>query len=103
MKNILVTCADGFISSCLDEKLIKKAYKVRVFCIYNSTSSWCWLDHLSIALKMEIDVFLLHINLTGFDPIYTCLEGFKKGFSKTIEWFSKKENQDKYKTGIFTI
>ena len=103
MKNILVTCADGFIGSYLDEKLIKKAYKVVAFCVYKSTSSWFFLDHLSIAVKIEIEVFLLYINLTGLDRIYTGLEGFKKGFSETIERFSKKENQAKYQTGIFTI
>ena len=40
---------------------------------------------------MEIDVFLLLKNLTECDAIYTDLEGFKKGFFKTIEWFKKKK------------
>ena len=28
---------------------------------------------------------------------------FKKGLSKTIQWFSNAENLAKYKTGIYTI
>tara|TARA_B100000212_G_C27338087_1_gene517817 strand:+ start:204 stop:1202 length:999 start_codon:yes stop_codon:yes gene_type:complete len=73
MKNILVTGADGFIGSHLVETLIKNDFKVRAFCIYNSASSWGWLDHLSIELKKEIDVVLGDIR----DPI--CVKRAMKG------------------------
>ena len=103
MKNILVTGLDSFVGSHLVVKIIKKAYKVIVFCLYKSLSGLGWLYHLSIAVKMEIDIFLLLKNLTEWDAIYADLKGFKKGFFKTIELFTKKENQAKYKTTIFTI
>ncbi len=58
MKNILVTGADGFIGSHLVEMLVRKGYKVKAFCLYNSYSSWGWLDDLPSETKAEIDVFL---------------------------------------------
>ena len=41
--------------------------------------------------------------ILGWQPNYAGLEGFKLGLEKTISWFSKSENQLKYKTGHYTI
>src|ERR1022692_890851 len=45
MKKILVTGADGFIGSHLTEALVRAGHDVRAFVLYNSFSSWGWLDH----------------------------------------------------------
>ena len=45
MKKILVTGADGFIGSHLTEHLVRKGFEVKAFVLYNSFSSWGWLDH----------------------------------------------------------
>jgi NAD dependent epimerase/dehydratase len=55
---ILVTGADGFIGSHLTETLIRQGYDVRAFALYNSFSSWGWLDHAAPEIKSELDVFL---------------------------------------------
>lgn len=57
MKNILVTGADGFIGSHLVEELIKKDYKVKAFCYYNSFNSWGWLDTFSKEQLAKIEIF----------------------------------------------
>lgn len=44
---ILVTGADGFIGSHLTETLLKKGFKVRALCQYNSFNYWGWLDDLN--------------------------------------------------------
>ena len=100
MKNILLTRKDDFLGFHLVAKLMKKGYKVRVFCLYNSSSIWGWLDHLSIDAKIEINVFLLHKKLTKWYTNYPISELFKKGLSKTIKWFSNKEDISIYKTVI---
>ena len=46
----LVTGADGFIGSHLTEFLVKKGYRVRAFCQYNSFGNWGWLDSLDTEL-----------------------------------------------------
>lgn len=51
---VLVTGADGFIGSHLAELLVQKGYNVRALTIYNSMSSWGWLDHSEYAKDMEI-------------------------------------------------
>jgi len=56
--SILVTGADGFIGSHLTEELVRKGYKVRAFCYYNSFNSWGWLDSLDKEIKDKIEVFM---------------------------------------------
>lgn len=41
--------------------------------------------------------------MLGWEPEFGGLEGFKKGMSKTIEWFTKKENLQKYKADQYNI
>jgi NAD dependent epimerase/dehydratase len=38
-------------------------------------------------------------NLTGFEPEYD----IRRGLTETIEWFTKKENLNKYKAGIYNV
>jgi NAD dependent epimerase/dehydratase len=54
---ILVTGADGFIGSHLLEELVHRGYDVRAFIYYNSFNSWGWLDHASVEIKNNLDVF----------------------------------------------
>ncbi|MCW5824497.1 MAG: SDR family NAD(P)-dependent oxidoreductase [Cyanobacteria bacterium TGS_CYA1] len=39
----------------------------------------------------------------GWKPTHAGLDGLKAGLSKTIEWFSKIENLERYKTGIYNV
>ncbi|HAT86607.1 MAG TPA: NAD-dependent dehydratase [Rhizobiales bacterium] len=57
MKKILVTGADGFIGSHLTEHLVLQGYDVRAFVLYNSFSSWGWLDQCAPDIKDNFDVF----------------------------------------------
>jgi dTDP-glucose 4,6-dehydratase len=41
--------------------------------------------------------------LLSWKPNHAGLEGFKKGLSKTIEWFSKPENLSNYKSHIYNV
>jgi NAD dependent epimerase/dehydratase len=56
-KRILVTGADGFIGSHLTETLVRQGLDVRAFVLYNSFSSWGWLDQSSPHVKSSLDVF----------------------------------------------
>ena len=55
---ILITGADGFIGSHLTEFLVKKNYKVKVMCIYNSFNTWGWLDSIQKDLLKDVEVIL---------------------------------------------
>jgi NAD dependent epimerase/dehydratase len=41
--------------------------------------------------------------LMGWKPQFGGLEGFERGLSKTIEWFTKPQNLANYKTDIYNI
>ena len=56
-KKILVTGADGFIGSHLTEALVRAGHSVRAFVLYNSFSSWGWLDHCAPDVKGKFEVF----------------------------------------------
>lgn len=57
MKKILVTGSDGFIGSHLTEELVRAGHQVRAFVLYNSFSTWGWLDSLSEEILAEIEIF----------------------------------------------
>jgi len=56
-KKILVTGSDGFIGSHLTEELVRRGYDTRAFVLYNSFSSWGWLDQSEPEIKNSLDVF----------------------------------------------
>lgn len=41
--------------------------------------------------------------LTGWEPIYTGLEGLRKGLKETVDWFKKPENIKLYKADLYNI
>lgn len=55
---VLITGADGFIGSHLTEFLVKKNYKVKVMCVYNSFNTWGWLDSIEKDLLEDVEVIL---------------------------------------------
>ena len=73
MKKIFVTGADGFIGSHLVELLIEEGFDVTALCIYNSNSSWGWLDYIPENKKNQIKVILGDIR----DPF--CVKNAMKG------------------------
>lgn len=54
---LLVTGADGFIGSHLAEALVRRGHEVRAFTMYNSFSSWGWLDHCAADVRGKFEVF----------------------------------------------
>jgi dTDP-glucose 4,6-dehydratase len=54
---VLVTGADGFIGSHLTEALVRNGHDVRAFVLYNSFSSWGWLDSCAPDVKGKFEVF----------------------------------------------
>ena len=55
-KHVLVTGADGFIGSHLAERLVCEGADVRAFVLYNSFSSWGWLDQTPAKVRDALDV-----------------------------------------------
>lgn len=53
---ILVTGADGFIGSHLVETLVEAGHDVRAFVMYNSFSSWGWLDHIAPSTLNAVEI-----------------------------------------------
>ncbi|MCM3079661.1 NAD-dependent 4,6-dehydratase LegB [Brevibacillus invocatus] len=41
--------------------------------------------------------------LLGWEPAYSGVDGFKRGLSETIEWFTQPFNLRQYKAGIYNI
>ena len=41
--------------------------------------------------------------LTGWEPIYMGLEGFRSGLKETVGWFKKSENLKLYKADLYNI
>lgn len=58
MGRVLVTGADGFIGSHLTEALVRAGHDVRSMVLYNSFSSWGWLDRCAEDVRGHFDVFL---------------------------------------------
>ena len=56
-KTVVVTGADGFIGSHLTEALLEEGCKVKAFVLYNSFSSWGWLDTLPADVTSRIEIF----------------------------------------------
>ncbi len=46
---------------------------------------------------------LLLKQLTNWEPKFSGIHGFKEGLKITIEWFSKQENLEMYKTNAFVV
>ena len=53
---VLVTGADGFIGSHLTEALVREGFSVRALVLYNSFSSWGWLDHIPRDVAAEVEI-----------------------------------------------
>lgn len=74
---VLVTGADGFIGSHITEALVRDGYEVKAFVLYNSFSSWGWLDQCAEDVKGNFEVFAGDIRdphgvraaMIGFDAV----------------------------------
>ena len=56
-RKVLVTGSAGFIGSHLTEELVRLGADVRAFVLYNSFSSWGWLDLSPALVKKNIEIF----------------------------------------------
>lgn len=55
---VLVTGADGFIGSHLTEALVRLGYHVKAFVLYNSLSSYGWLDHCQKDVFGKFEIYM---------------------------------------------
>lgn len=55
---LLVTGADGFIGSHLTEALVRLGYHVKAFVLYNSLSSYGWLDHCQKDVFGKFEIYM---------------------------------------------
>ncbi|RCK33589.1 NAD-dependent 4,6-dehydratase LegB [Thalassospira xiamenensis] len=77
-KKVLVTGADGFIGSHLVERLVREGADVTAFVLYNSFSSWGWLDNVAADVKGKFEVFLgdirdpngVRVAMRGSDTVF---------------------------------
>ena len=42
-------------------------------------------------------------NLAGWEPVHTGKDGFKRGLTETVEWFTNPENLKKYKADMYNV
>ena len=56
-----VTGAEGFIGSHLVEALVARGIRVRAMVLYNSFSSWGWLETLPPEVMSEVEVVLADV------------------------------------------
>ena len=54
--NLLITGADGFVSSHLTESLVRQGHSVRAFALSNSFNSWGWLDYAPRDIHDNLDL-----------------------------------------------
>lgn len=77
-RKVLVTGADGFIGSHLVERLVREGAEVKAFVLYNSFSSWGWLDNVAADVKGKFEVFLgdirdpngVRVAMRGCDTVF---------------------------------
>ena len=55
-KKIFITGSEGFIGSHLLESLVKKDYKVKALCLYNSFNSWGWSDTVDKKILKDVEI-----------------------------------------------
>lgn len=55
-KKVLITGADGFIGSHLTQSLIARGAQVKAFVMYNSFTTWGWIDTFAPSDKEAVDV-----------------------------------------------
>ena len=90
------------------------SFGLHIFLVIITAMSLPFLAKKPIDLPPIISVELIQISdktnipfapkakkIIGWIPNYSSPKGFEKGLSKTIAWFSKKENLNFYKTNIF--
>ena len=65
-KKILVTGSEGFIGSHLVEQLLSKNYKVRAMVMYNSFSSFGWLEQIK---KNKKNLEIAFGDVSSYDSI----------------------------------
>ena len=56
MSKIFISGSEGFIGSHLVELLLKRNYKIKAFCLYNSFNSCGWLETINPKLKRKLEI-----------------------------------------------